>query len=105
MAVVGVMARSVSEIEMSDEDLGGSFQVDVSVMEEAIRRLRLLVTSRRERPALHLREVASTAQWVAETPERSAAVLCLAVYGFAIADPEESDWLLASLRRSSIEGG
>ena len=89
---------------MSEGDLGGSFLVDVSVMEEAIRLLRLLVTSRRERPALHLREVSSAAQWVAEDPERAAAVLCLAVFGFAIADPEEADWLLASLRRCFVEG-
>ena len=93
-----------SEMEMSVGAVGESALLDVSVMEEAIRRLRLLVTSRRERPGLHLREVSSTAQWVAETPERSAAVLCLAVYGFAIADPEQADWVLASLRRNLVEG-
>jgi hypothetical protein len=78
--------------------------IDASVMEEAIRRMQLLVTGACERSELHPLEIAHAAAWVLGSADRAAAVLYVAVQGFATADAEDAAWVFAALRRKFVEG-
>jgi hypothetical protein len=77
--------------------------IDPAVMEEAIRRMHLLVTGVRERPTLHLQEMSSTVKWMSASPAHATAMLCVAVRGFSVADPEEVDWLFSALRQILVD--